>query len=110
MHVICANELLASLALTCGWGNSPSKTTSRSAWPSSDQVRRKEDEDRRYKSLFSGCKFFLSREVPRESLEFVVKALGGQVRDRRRFSRLFVPRLRTLLNERMKWYLSGTNG
>lgn len=45
-----------------------------------DQVRRKEDEDRRYKTLFARCKFFLSREVPRESLEFVTKALGGEVR------------------------------
>jgi len=31
------------------------------------------------KTLFSGMKFFLGREVPRESLCFVIRALGGQV-------------------------------
>jgi hypothetical protein len=29
--------------------------------------------------LFSGLKFFISRECPRASIEFVIKALGGQV-------------------------------
>jgi pescadillo protein len=29
--------------------------------------------------LFTGLKFFLSREVPRYSLEFVIKAFGGDV-------------------------------
>lgn len=31
------------------------------------------------KQLFSNCVFWLSREVPRYSLEFVIKAFGGQV-------------------------------
>ncbi|KAI8923074.1 Pescadillo N-terminus-domain-containing protein [Entophlyctis helioformis] len=30
-------------------------------------------------TLFASCVFWLSREVPRYSLEFVIKALGGQV-------------------------------
>ncbi|KAF9080580.1 mRNA-binding ribosome synthesis protein nop7 [Mortierella sp. AD031] len=32
-----------------------------------------------FQSLFSNCVIFLSREVPRYSLEFVLRALGGQV-------------------------------
>jgi pescadillo protein len=32
-----------------------------------------------YKGLFSSCHFWLSREVPRESLEFVIKCFGGRV-------------------------------
>ncbi|KAL1273785.1 hypothetical protein QQF64_026599 [Cirrhinus molitorella] len=31
------------------------------------------------KKLFEGLKFFLNREVPRESLAFVIRCLGGQV-------------------------------
>jgi hypothetical protein len=77
--------------------------TSRIVWPLSDQVRRKEDEDRRYKSLFSGCKFFLSREVPRESLEFVAKALGGQVRGRQGF--IYAP-IVPIVHKHQKWLSS----
>jgi len=32
-----------------------------------------------YEGLFSSCHFWLSREVPRESLEFVIKSFGGAV-------------------------------
>ena len=32
-----------------------------------------------YETLFKGRFFFLSREVPRESLEFVIRAFGGSV-------------------------------
>jgi len=32
-----------------------------------------------YVGLFSYCHFWLSREVPRESLEFVIKSFGGRV-------------------------------
>lgn len=32
-----------------------------------------------FKNLFSKCVFFLSREVPKESLEFVIRSFGGQV-------------------------------
>lgn len=39
----------------------------------------KEEETRKYKNLFKNCKFFLSREVPCESLEFVIRSMGGQV-------------------------------
>ncbi|KAH7560617.1 hypothetical protein JRO89_XS10G0055000 [Xanthoceras sorbifolium] len=39
-----------------------------------------EDEDtKEYKNLFKNMKFFLSREVPRESLLFVIPAFGGIV-------------------------------
>jgi len=31
------------------------------------------------KQLFAGCKFFLSREVPRESMLFVTSAFGGSI-------------------------------
>eukprot|EP00124_Ichthyophonus_hoferi_P003627 Ihof_evm4s327 gene=Ihof_evmTU4s327 len=39
----------------------------------------KEKENTLYKTLFSECNFFLSREVPYESLEFVIRSLGGKV-------------------------------
>lgn len=32
-----------------------------------------------FQSLFSNLKFYLSREVPRHSLEFLIKSFGGQV-------------------------------
>ena len=32
-----------------------------------------------FRSLFSKCKFYLNREVPRYSLEFVIRSFGGQV-------------------------------
>ncbi|KAL6057906.1 mRNA-binding ribosome synthesis protein nop7 [Balamuthia mandrillaris] len=35
--------------------------------------------DKRYTALFSNCHFWLSREVPQESLEFVIRSFGGQV-------------------------------
>ncbi|KAL8060284.1 hypothetical protein ABFX02_02G015400 [Erythranthe guttata] len=47
-----------------------------------DDGSNKEDEDletRECKSLFKNVKFFLSREVPRESLLFVIPAFGGTV-------------------------------
>ncbi|KAL8027994.1 hypothetical protein ABFX02_14G132600 [Erythranthe guttata] len=47
-----------------------------------DDGSNKDDEDletRECKSLFKNVKFFLSREVPRESLLFVIPAFGGTV-------------------------------
>jgi len=32
-----------------------------------------------YEKLFASCHFWLSREVPKDSLEFVIKSLGGRV-------------------------------
>jgi len=32
-----------------------------------------------YEKLFASCHFWLSREVPKESLEFVIKSFGGRV-------------------------------
>eukprot|EP00940_MAST-03C_sp_MAST-3C-sp2_P000922 g922.t1 len=32
-----------------------------------------------YTSLFAGCRFFLNRECPRETLEFIIRAFGGEV-------------------------------
>jgi len=40
-------------------------------------LSRKEEET--FKNLFSECKFFLSREVPREILALMLKSLGGEV-------------------------------
>ncbi|KAJ3090471.1 mRNA-binding ribosome synthesis protein nop7 [Quaeritorhiza haematococci] len=37
------------------------------------------EEAQRISRLFSGCIFFVSREVPRWAIEFVVRACGGQV-------------------------------
>lgn len=36
------------------------------------RVKTQQDEDK-YKKLFEGLKFFLNREVPRESLAFVLR-------------------------------------
>lgn len=33
----------------------------------------------KFKKLFENCKFFLSREVPREALTFVIRSFGGKV-------------------------------
>lgn len=33
----------------------------------------------KFKNLFSSCVVFISREVPRENIEFIVRAFGGQV-------------------------------
>ncbi|XP_063713403.1 pescadillo homolog [Symsagittifera roscoffensis] len=32
-----------------------------------------------FKKLFEGCKFFISREVPREQFAFVIRSFGGEV-------------------------------
>lgn len=40
-------------------------------------LARKEEEN--FKTLFSDCKFFLGREVPREILVLTIKSLGGEV-------------------------------
>lgn len=34
---------------------------------------------KRFKNLFSGCRIFLNREVPRESLVFIIRCFGGEV-------------------------------
>lgn len=36
-------------------------------------------EEENFRSLFRGCKFFLSKEVPKEILVLVIKSLGGEV-------------------------------
>lgn len=45
------------------------------------QKKAKEEEDKlkKLQSLFDGCRFFLSREVPREALTFVLRSFGGVV-------------------------------
>ena len=45
------------------------------------QKKAKEEEARlkRLQGLFNGCQFFLSREVPREALTFVIRSFGGAV-------------------------------
>jgi len=42
-------------------------------------LRKKQEEIKNFEKLFEGCKFFLSREVPRESLVFVIRCFGGEV-------------------------------
>ncbi|XP_025092825.1 pescadillo homolog [Pomacea canaliculata] len=34
---------------------------------------------KKFQNLFSKCKFFLCREVPRETLTFIIRSFGGQV-------------------------------
>jgi pescadillo protein len=42
-------------------------------------LKKEAERVKRLKNLFSGMKFFLNREVPREALCFVIRAVGGQV-------------------------------
>lgn len=45
-----------------------------------DETERAEIESmEKFKNLFSGCVVWLSREVPRENIEFLVRAFGGQI-------------------------------
>jgi pescadillo protein len=44
-----------------------------------DDERQEMESLEKFKNLFSGCVFFLGREVPRENIEFIVRAFGGQV-------------------------------
>ena len=42
-----------------------------------DKAKMAEEKLSRLKVLFEGCRFFLSRETPREALTFVVRSFGG---------------------------------
>jgi pescadillo protein len=44
-----------------------------------EELKREAARINRVKTLFEGEKFFLNREVPRESLTFVIRSAGGQV-------------------------------
>jgi len=44
-----------------------------------EENRRKEEETKILQNLFSKCKFFISREIPREMFAFVIRACGGNV-------------------------------
>ncbi|CAF4308071.1 unnamed protein product, partial [Adineta steineri] len=44
-----------------------------------EENRRKEEETKTIQKLFSKCKFFISREIPREMFAFVIRACGGNV-------------------------------
>lgn len=46
---------------------------------SNEEARRKEEEAKTLRTLFSKCKFFLSREIPREMFAFAIRACGGSV-------------------------------
>lgn len=45
----------------------------------SDETILQRKQEKVYQGLFSRCHFWLSSEVPRESLEFVIKCFGGKV-------------------------------
>lgn len=44
-----------------------------------EDERKKRMEERKFKSLFEGCKFFISREVAREAVVFIIRCFGGEV-------------------------------
>lgn len=44
-----------------------------------DKTREKYEEIRNLKKLFEGLRVFLNREVPRESLVFVLRSFGAEV-------------------------------
>lgn len=41
--------------------------------PEAIEAKKKRDEEEKFTKLFEGCKFFLSREVPKEQLVFVIR-------------------------------------
>ena len=43
-----------------------------------DEAKREAEAIERLKTLFKGLKFFISREVPRESVVFVIRACDGE--------------------------------
>uniref|UniRef100_A0A8C7ZFW5 Pescadillo homolog n=1 Tax=Oryzias sinensis TaxID=183150 RepID=A0A8C7ZFW5_9TELE len=52
------------------------------AFPTEEKVEAREKEQMQLetqKKIFEGLKFFLNREVPRESLAFVIRSFGGEV-------------------------------
>jgi len=44
-----------------------------------EEAKREAEEIERLKGLFKGLKFFLGREIPRESLVFMIRSFGGEV-------------------------------
>lgn len=44
-----------------------------------EERKKQQQEEEKHKSLFTGLKFFLNREVPREAIAFVIRSFGGQV-------------------------------
>lgn len=43
------------------------------------EYKLEQEKVKKQKKLFEGCKIFINREVPRESLVFVIRAFGGEV-------------------------------
>jgi len=43
------------------------------------RAREEEEKEKAFQSMFEGKKFFISREVPRDSLVFLVKCFGGDI-------------------------------
>jgi pescadillo protein len=43
-----------------------------------EEAKREVEAIERLKSLFKGLKFFISREVPRESVVFIIRACSGE--------------------------------
>ncbi|TPX55297.1 hypothetical protein PhCBS80983_g05431 [Powellomyces hirtus] len=54
-------------------------TTDEEVVPTLDTWKAKETELSGLQNVFKGCVFWLAREVPRYSLEFVIRAFGGEV-------------------------------
>ncbi len=57
----------------------PSAHTQPEAEAIHKKAAQEEGKKAKLKQLFEGCRFFLSREVPREALTFIIRCFGGVV-------------------------------
>nr|CAB3264779.1 pescadillo homolog [Phallusia mammillata] len=44
-----------------------------------EEDQKKSEDEIKQRKLFEGCKMFLSREVPREAMVFIIRSFGGEV-------------------------------
>ncbi|GFW40290.1 pescadillo homolog [Trichonephila clavipes] len=82
-----SNELIAALnlSLKSSIDNNLEEEVQIDEFPETDDTeemqKRKEEQEKieKLKTLFAGCKIYLNREVPKESILFIIRCFGGEV-------------------------------